>query len=611
MLEVQDGEQLVLWLHSTTQTMQVSVLSAEQAAEQAATPDAMQEDTEEYCVVAASADPPPSPGALPAAEPVLPPAPCWRAAQAMMQERRRSGEAPETWRRWCAALRCLLHRLQLDSPSLRYPSDHSSSGGGGAPVLDRCSPLAKGVVFSSQMVDVAMRLNGVELTKAVSVATVPAHFPPSWHAVASGEVPAGAAEQHLGPVPESPPLHPQGAGWPHEEAYRSLSAPTMRSLDRGDSAPAAADAAAATAPAAPAGPMPEVACSLEEVRCRGRCTLLGPADAEQLRQLLTMPVAEVAALAQRLGRPGASYAATATGQGKLLLASSASSPAERRSRSVVHRWAAAEGGAAAALPVAGELHLQRGAAGRVGLREDEGELREPAGALQRLVRQPAPPLEREGGGGAAGGTDGHPVELDHHAAVGAGGEGGRAARRPAGVVEAALRRRSGPHRLALDQDVSIAVVEADGLRHRQRRRRRQRQRRPQRGPCRGAAARRAAQGLARLVAPPLALVHHLGAGGVGVLQNVLRRAVRRLRLEEVEAHRDRRAGRLVGETDGQLERDGGHAARAHRDLGGHRRGGAGLGGGAGQRRHREDGREGIGPVVRRGAASVSAPTASS
>jgi hypothetical protein len=52
-LEVQDGEQLVLWLHSTTQTMQVSVLSAEQAAEQAATPDAMQEDTEEYCVVAA------------------------------------------------------------------------------------------------------------------------------------------------------------------------------------------------------------------------------------------------------------------------------------------------------------------------------------------------------------------------------------------------------------------------------------------------------------------------------------------------------------------------------------------------------------------------------
>ena len=32
-LEVQDGEQLVLWLHSTTQTMQVSVLSAEQAAE--------------------------------------------------------------------------------------------------------------------------------------------------------------------------------------------------------------------------------------------------------------------------------------------------------------------------------------------------------------------------------------------------------------------------------------------------------------------------------------------------------------------------------------------------------------------------------------------------
>lgn len=352
-LEVQDGEQLVLWLHSTTQTMQVSVLSAEQAAEQAATPDAMQEDTEEYCVVAASADPPPSPGALPAAEPVLPPAPCWRAAQAMMQERRRSGEAPETWRRWCAALRCLLHRLQLDSPSLRYPSDHSSSGGGGAPVLDRCSPLAKGVVFSSQMVDVAMRLNGVELTKAVSVATVPAHFPPSWHAVASGEVPAGAAEQHLGPVPESPPLHPQGAGWPHEEAYRSLSAPTMRSLDRGDSAPAAADAAAATAPAAPAGPMPEVACSLVEARCRGRCTLLGPADAEQLRQLLTMPVAEVAALAQRLGRPGASYAATATGQGKLLLASSASSPAERRSRSVVHRWAAAEGGAAAALPSPG------------------------------------------------------------------------------------------------------------------------------------------------------------------------------------------------------------------------------------------------------------------
>ena len=331
MLEVQDGEEVVLWLHSTIQTMQVSVLSAEQAAERDATPDplratAMQDDAEaEYCVVSAA-----STGALPEAERVLPPAQCWRAAQAMMQERRRSGEVPEQWRRWCAALRCLLHRLQLDSPSLRYPSDHSSSSsgdssGGMAPTaatLDRCSPLAKGVVFSSQMVDVAMRLNGVELTKAVSVATVPAHFPASWHAVASGKVPAGAAEQHLGPAPEPPPLHPQRWTAKKKNAkvpgavFRSLSAaPTMRSLSAAPTIEHVVPDAAG--PAGPAGPAPEVACSLEEVRCRGRRTLLSPTDAEQLRRLLAMPVAEVAALAQRLSSLGAIYAAAAD-QGKPL-----------------------------------------------------------------------------------------------------------------------------------------------------------------------------------------------------------------------------------------------------------------------------------------------------